>query len=103
MLSSSTTTIIVAIGALVVPPLVSLIKNQAWSAQVKQLIAAVISLAIAALAFWLTAPSDFGLPFAQLAALVYAGSQFIYGAYFKQSAVEQVLTNVFHKPTQAAN
>ncbi len=102
MLSSSTTTIIVAIGALVVPPLVSLIKNEAWSAQVKQLIAGVISLAIAAVAIWLTAPLDFGLPFAQLAALVYAGSQLIYGAYFKQSTFEQVLSNVFHKPPTPA-
>ena len=68
-----------------------------WSAQVKQLIAGVVSLGIAALGLWLVAPKDFGLPFASLAGLVYAGSQIIYGAYFKNSSVDTILTNAFHK------
>ena len=101
MLTTQTTSIIVAIGALVVPPIVSLIKHITWSAQIKQLIAGVVSLAVAALGLWLVDPKDFGLPFASLAGLVYAGSQIIYGAYFKNSSVDTILTKAFHKATPA--
>lgn len=97
MLSASTTSIIVTIGSLVVPPLVSLIKNQSWNTQVKQLIAGVVSVVIAAIALYFTAPNDFGLPFVQLAGLVYAGSQIIYGTYFHGSTVNNLLTQAFHK------
>jgi hypothetical protein len=97
MLTTQTTTIIVAIGALVVPPIVSFIKHQTWSAQIKQLIAAVVSLAVAGVGLWLVAPKDFGLPFAELAGLVYAGCQLVYGAYFKNSSVDNILTSLFYK------
>jgi hypothetical protein len=101
MLTTQTTSIIVAIGALVVPPIVSLLKHVTWSAQVKQLIAGVLSLGIAALGLWLVDPKDFGLPFAELGGLVYAGSQIIYGAYFKNSSVDTILTKALHKTTTA--
>lgn len=103
MLPADTQAIIIAIGALVVPPVVSFIKQESWSAQIKQLLAGVISLIISGVALWLTHPTDFGWPFFQLASLVYAGSQVIYGAYFKNSSVDTILTGVFHKPVANAS
>jgi hypothetical protein len=89
--------LITAIGSLVVPPVVSFLKRENWSAQVNQLIAGVISLAVSAVAIWIVAPADFGLPFVTLAGLIYAGSQVIYGAYFKASVVESLLASVGKK------
>jgi hypothetical protein len=93
-LSPQTVAIILAIGSLVVPPLVSLLKREKWPTQVKQLIAAALSLAISAAAIALVARHDFGLPFVSMASLVYVGSQIIYGAYFKSSAADIYLTSV---------
>ncbi len=100
-LSTQLVTIITALGGLVVPPIVSLLKKESWSAQVKQLIAGLVSLLIAAVAVYFVAPSDFGLPFASLAGLVYAGSQVVYGGWFKNSAVDVALTSVFNKKPAA--
>ena len=86
--------IIVAIGALVVPPCVSFLKREHWPAQVKQLIALVLSCGVVAIALYIEAPKDFGLPFMSLAALVFAGSQIIYGVYFKSSAADTFLTSI---------
>ncbi len=97
MLTTQLTTIIATVGGLVVPLLVSLLKKVTWSAQIKQLIAGLISLAVAAIAIWIVNPSLFGLPFATLAALVYAASQFAYGLYFKGSSVDTILTAAIYK------
>lgn len=86
--------LVTAIGALVVPPVVSFLKREKWSAQVKQLIAAVISVAVAVVAIAICARKDFGLPLLQLAALVYAGSQLVFGAYFKGSTADTFLTAI---------
>lgn len=97
MITTSMTTIIVAIGALVVPPVVSFLKNIKWSPQIKQLIAGLLSLGIGALGIWIVAPKDFGLPLASLGGLIYAGSQAVYGLYFKGSSVDTILTNALYK------
>lgn len=96
-LSSHTVAIIVTIGSLVVPPVTSLLKKEQWSAQLKQLIAGVLSIAVAVAGIALTAPNDFGLPLVSLGGLVYAGSQIIYGAYFKNSVLDNKLTGVFSR------
>ncbi len=89
--------IITTIGSLVVPPLVSFLKRQSWSAQLKQLLAGVLSTAVAAAAIAIVAPKDFGLSFVTLAGLVYAGGQLVYGAYFKGSSTEVLLAAVGSK------
>ena len=95
--------IITTIGSLVVPPVVSFLKREKWSPQIKQLICGVLSLGVSAVAIWIVQPADFGLPFVTLGGLVYAGSQVIYGAFFKGSAVETLLANVGSKtPTPPA-
>ena len=93
--------IITTIGALIVPPVVSFLKRENWSPQVKQLICGVLSLGVSAVAIWIVQPADFGLPFVTLGGLVYAGSQLIYGAFFKGSAVETLLASVGSKKTPA--
>jgi hypothetical protein len=90
--------IITTIGALAVPPVVSLLKRTRWSTSVKQLVAGVLSIAIAAVAIWIVAPKDFGLPLVTLAGLVYAGSQIIYGVYFRGSTVATLLTKIGNQP-----
>jgi hypothetical protein len=97
VLTTQTTTIIVAIGALVVPPVVSFIKHATWSAQIKQLIAAAASVAVSAVGLLVTAPHDFGMPFAELSGLIYTGTQAVYGIYFKNSSLDNVLTALFYK------
>ncbi len=99
--SASTQAIIAGIGGLVVPPIVSLLKRISWPAQVKQLLAAVRSLGVAAVALAITAPSDFALPFLQLGALVYAATQVAYGAFFQGSTLDTVLTAIGNKPKPA--
>lgn len=94
--------IITTIGALVVPPVVSLLKRTHWSAQIKQLVAGVLSFAIAAIAIYIVAPKDFGLPLVNLTGLVYAGSQIIYGAYFRGSTVATLLTKIGNRPKAVA-
>ncbi len=89
--------LITAIGGLVGPPVGSLLKRGNWSAQLKQLIAGVVSAGVAAGAIAIVNPNDFGLPFVSLAGLVYAGSQVVYGAYFKGSTVEVMLASVGSK------
>lgn len=98
-LSVQLVTIITAIGSLVVPPVVSLLKRENWSAEVKQLIAGVLSLGVAAAAIAIVEPADFGLPLLTLGGLIYAGSQFVYGAYFKNSTVETTLARIGSKST----
>lgn len=100
-LSPQTVALITAIGGFVVPPVVSLLKQQSWSAQVKQLIAMACSGAVAAVAIALTAPHDFGLGFVTLAGLVFAGSQLAY-AFFKGSSFESALARFGSKASKAA-
>lgn len=96
-LTAQTIAAITTIGALVVPPIVSLLKKENWNPAVKQLIAGVLSLGVAAAGIALTAPSDFALPLLTLGALVYAGSQVIYGAFFQGSSVETLLRRIGNK------
>jgi hypothetical protein len=93
MLTAQTIAIITAIGGFVVPPIASLIKRTTWATQWKQLLAGALSLAVAAVGIAVTAPADFALPLLTLGSLIYVGSQIVYGAYFKQSQLDTVLTN----------
>ncbi len=95
-LSPQTVALIVAIGGFLVPPLTSVVKREKWSAQVKQLVAAVLSVAVAGTAIEITDPAAFGLGFAALAGLVYTGSQAAY-ALFRGSAVETALASIGSK------
>lgn len=90
-LTPQTVALVAAIGGAVVPPLTSLLKNEKWSPQVKQLIAGVLSLATAAVALLITDKAAFGMGFASIGALIYAASQGVYGLYFRGSAVETKL------------
>ena len=83
-----------AIGAAVIPPLVSFLKRQTWSAQVKQLVAALAALIVAGVGIAVTTQDFTTLAITQLAALAYAGSQVVYGVYFRGSAVETRLRTV---------
>ncbi len=94
-----------AVGSAVVPPIVSLLKTAKMSAQVKQLIALVVSAAVAVVGIVLAGASFETTPLVELVALVAAGSQVTYGAYFRGSVVETALTRVgaHHvKPAPAA-
>ena len=93
--------LITGIGSVIVPPVVSLLKQSSWPAQVKQLIALVLSLAVSACAIAIVQPADFGLPFVTLGGLIYAGSQGFY-ALFKGSAIESALASVGNKTPPAA-
>lgn len=93
---------ITAIGSLVVPPVVSLLKRENWNPQVKQLIAGVLSLGVAAAGIAIVEPADFGLSLVTLGGLIYAGSQIVYGAYFKNSTVESALAKLGSKSVPPA-
>lgn len=93
-LSATDTSAIAAVGSVVVPPLVSLLKQQKWSAQVKQLIAVAISAAVAVVGLLLAGASFNVTNIASLIALIFTGSQVAYGAYFRGSTVETALSAV---------
>ena len=100
-LSATDTAAISAVGSMVAPPLVSLIKQEKWSAQLKQLIAAVLSAAIA-LAGLAVAGASFSVAnIVTLLALIFMGSQAVYGAYFRNSAVETALRSLGKKKAPA--
>lgn len=96
-LTPAVVALITTIGALVVPPVVSLLKRESWPNQIKQLVAGVLSLGIAAAAIAIVAPADFALPLLTLGGLIYAGSQVIYGAYFSNSTLETLLRRIGSK------
>jgi hypothetical protein len=93
-LSPETISLIVVLGALIAPPVVSLLKRSHWSPTVKQFVVALVSLAIAAAAIAIVSRRSFGLPFMTLASFIFAGSQLIYGAYFRGSGADNYLTAI---------
>lgn len=102
-LTAVDTASISAVGSVVVPPLVSLLKREKWSAQVKQLIAFAIA-AIVTVAGLLIAGASFSTTnIASLVALIFTGSQVAYGAYFRGSAVETALSAVGSKAKTVAS
>lgn len=93
-LTSTDTAAIAAVGSMVVPPVVSLLKQEKWSAQVKQLIAAVLSAVVALAGLALAGASFSASNIVSLLALIFMGSQVVYGAYFRGSAVEVKLSTI---------
>lgn len=100
MIASDTVTI-AAIGAAVVPLVVSFLKQQKWSAQVKQLVAAGCSVVVAAVGVAVTTHNWGELNLVELATMVFAGSQVVYGTYFRGSVVETKLTAIGSKTPAA--
>jgi hypothetical protein len=100
-ISPAVIAIITTIGSLAVPPVVSLLKRENWDPAIKHLICGVLSLGVSALALWIVEPADFGLPLLTLGGLIYAGSQIVYQAYFKNSTAETLLARVGNKPKEA--
>lgn len=96
MIASDTVTIS-AIGAAVVPLAVSFIKREKWSAQVKQLVAGACSVVVAVVGVVATTHNFNSLNLAQLATMAFAGSQVVYGTYFRGSIVETKLTAIWSK------
>ncbi len=94
-LSAATVAMVATIGGLVVPPVTSLLKREKWSAPVKQSIAAIVSIAVAIAAVYITAPADFSESLVALSAIIFSASQVIYGLYFQRSTVESALSSVF--------
>ena len=97
MIASDTVTI-AAIGAAVVPLVVSFLKQQKWSAQVKQLVAGACSVAVAAIGVAVTTHNWGTVNLSELATMVFTGSQLVYGAYFRGSVVETQLAAIGRKP-----
>lgn len=83
--------LVAVIGGVVTPPVVSLLKRSGWSAQLKQLIAAVVSFAVALVALYVSDRAVFGLGYASLGSIVFLASQLAY-AGFRGSALDRTLT-----------
>lgn len=98
-LDATTVGTIAAVGSAVIPPVVSLLKREHWSAQVKQAIAGLASIVVAVVGIALTVHNWSALNLTTLAALAYAGSQLVYGVYFRGSVVETRLTSLGSKNT----
>jgi hypothetical protein len=88
-----------AIGAAVVPPVVSFLKRQHWTAQTKQAIAFAVSAVVAVVGIAITGASWAPTQLASLIGLVFLGGQAVYGAYFRGSAVDSKLTSVGSRKT----
>ena len=85
------------IGGFVVPPVTSFFKKQNWAVPVKQILAALVSFAVAAVALYITTPSIFNRDLAYVTAIIFGLSQPIYTAFYKGSSLDKVLTAVFNK------
>lgn len=97
MLSTTDIGIVTGIGGLVAPLVISLLKQASWSIQIKQLVAGIVSIAIALGATFIMSPKNFSMTLAELSTFVYSGSQVVYNTYFKGSTVDTILTNTFTK------
>jgi len=92
-----------AVGSVVVPPIVSLLKTSKMPAQVKQLIALVVSAAVGVAGIAIAGASFTTTPLVELVALVASGSQIAYGAGFRHSVVETALSKVGNKKAKGTS
>lgn len=97
-LDAATQTTIAAIGAAVIPPVVSFIKRAGWSAQLKQLVALVASGIVAVVGIVVSGGSLTAISITQLTAMAGVGSQAVYGTYFKGSVVDTALSKIHSRP-----
>lgn len=88
---------IAAVAAAVIPLVVSLLKQEHWSAAVKQAIALAASFACAAVGIAVTVTDWSAINWATLIGLSYTGSQVVYQVYFRGSAFDATLTGL-HAP-----
>jgi uncharacterized membrane protein len=87
--------VIAAIGAAIIPLVVSFLKQEHWPTWIKQAIALVASFAVAAAGIALTVTDWSAINIATLVGLAYTGSQVVYQTYFRDSALETALTSIF--------
>lgn len=83
---------IAAVAAVIIPPVVSLLKRENWPAGVKQVIALAASVAASIVGVAVTVTDWSAVNIAVLAGLAYTGSQVVYQAYFRGSAFDSTLT-----------
>jgi len=96
-LSSADLATISAVGAAIVPPVVSFLKNEKWSTTVKQGIALGVSVVTTVVGLLVAGAHFSVVNLSSEVGLVYLGSQIVYAGYFRQSVAERKLTAVFHK------
>lgn len=101
-MNATDTATITAIGAAVVPLVVSFLKREKWSASLKQLIAGAVSLVVAVAGIALSTRNWSAVNLTSLAALSFAGATLVYGTYFRGSVVETRLSSFGSKSTSAA-
>ena len=98
-LSAQTIGLITAIGAIIVPPIVSLLKSETWPSHVKQLICLVVSAVVGIVAIEIDQPRLLtSSNVIVLAGFIFTTATFVYTLLFHGSTSDGALTKiVFHR------
>jgi hypothetical protein len=96
MLNAQTFALITIIGGFVTAPVTSLLKHENWTAQIKQLVALGVSMAVTAASIAIVQPHLFMAAQTVLGLLgvIYTASQALYQTLFSGTTVNKMLTKI---------